>query len=347
MQNLFRFAQNYKRLIMYIRLFTRGLNFRKIINVFKVEASRIFKSEYVKGMPYLFVIDPTNVCNLRCPLCLTGAGTSNRQKGKIGFELYKDVIDQIAHYALHIFLYNWGEPLLLKNIAQLIRYAKSKGISVSISSNLSINLDRLQVEALIRSGLDRLIVSCDGCNQNTYEKYRYGGNFKKVLDNMRLLLEVQRQLKSKKPYIEWQYLLTSKNENFVREARFISKKIGIKFFSICSLIIPFGWPKEKFMHWLPSTVRASEYPNLSLHDICDPCRWLWRSMVVNWDGTVSPCCYLGDKYTDFGDLKKDSLFDIWNGSWYRTARRLFKERKMQPIVCSQCSVFKYCCSKKP
>ena len=326
-------------------LFGRNLNIKKLFNIAKVELSRMNKSEYVRGMPYFVFIDPTNICNLRCPLCITGSGKSSRYKGKMDFELYKKVIDQITEYVLHVFLYNWGEPLLLENIHQFVRYAKLNGISISISSNLNINLNRSQAEGLILAGLDRLIVSCDGHDQNSYEKYRHGGNFEKVLTNVRLLLDVERQLNTNKPYIEWQYLLTYQNEAFVERERLIAKKLGIKIFSVCPVILPFNWPKEEFRNWLPSGVFANEYPNVSAGDLCDPCWWLWRSVVINWDGTVSPCCYIDDKSEDFGNLGENPLSAIWNGNQYRTARRLFRRQKAESIICSKCDVFKYCCSK--
>lgn len=104
------FFNRIDRILLYARLFLIGITFKKFINIVIIELSRILKKEKPKAFPYLFIIDATNHCNLKCPLCLTGSGLSSREKGFANLDLYKTIVDQIEKYALHIFLYNWGEP---------------------------------------------------------------------------------------------------------------------------------------------------------------------------------------------------------------------------------------------
>ncbi len=72
-----------------------------------------------------------------------------------------------------------------------------------------------------------------------------------------------------------------------------------------------------------------------------PCWWLWRAIVVNWDGTVVPCCNLNCDDYGFGDFKTHSLEEIWNSKAYVAARKLSLGKNTQmDLICKQCDVIK-------
>ena len=89
----------------------------------------------LKSKPYHYVIEPTNVCNLHCPLCSTGTDESTREKGILKLENFKKLIDQIKDFVLQISLQNWGESTMVKDFPKMVRYATDAGI-FSISPNL-------------------------------------------------------------------------------------------------------------------------------------------------------------------------------------------------------------------
>lgn len=298
------------------------------------------KTKHVSAFPYLYIIDPTNICNLKCPLCLTGAGLGRQRKGTANLQTFKNFVDQIADYAIHVFLYNWGEPLLVRNIHEFIEYVKVKGITASISTNLSFPIGRDRAEGLITSGLDRLVVSCDGCDQASYETYRRGGQFSTVLKNISLLLDIRKSLKRKRPYIEWQFLLTGRNEGYTVQAKKVAENIGVDFFSIGTALLPFGYRADQYPEWIASHRRSSPFPDIADSDLCNPCWWLWRAAVINWDGTVSPCCYTDDERGIFGNIEKDQFLTIWNNHRFKNARGLFSKTRDGTFPCSSCSVFK-------
>jgi len=123
------------------------------------------------------MIEPTNYCNLKCPLCPTGAGLIRREKAAMSFEDFKKILDNLGNQIIHLRLWNWGEPLLNKELPKMIKYAKSKNIYVNTSTNSSF-LNKENVRELTNSGLDHLIVSLDGASEETYSLYRKNGNFK-------------------------------------------------------------------------------------------------------------------------------------------------------------------------
>ena len=92
----------------------------------------------LKSKPYHIEIEPTNICNLHCPLCSTGVDAITRPKQKIKLENFKKLVDEIKDTTLMIALQNWGEPTLVKDLPKMIRYATDAGIWTHMSTNFSI-----------------------------------------------------------------------------------------------------------------------------------------------------------------------------------------------------------------
>ena len=69
------------------------------------------------------MIEPTNECNLRCPLCPTGAGKLKRAKGQMSFELYRRILAELDGSLERLMLYNYGEPFLHPRILDMMAEA--------------------------------------------------------------------------------------------------------------------------------------------------------------------------------------------------------------------------------
>ena len=99
--------------------------------------------------------------------------------------------------------------------------------------------------------------------------------------------------------------------------------------------------------WYPVTVRGRAYtPDVELQfgqaNKPSPCFYLYRSMVVNPDGGVSPCCVVSNRATDFGQLPAADITQFWNNDRYQSARALFSPRealRRVPTVCEGCDIF--------
>jgi hypothetical protein len=90
---------------------------RRLLNLLLVEAEYRLRRTRVAGRPYVLVIDPTNVCNLRCPLCPTGLLQAGRKGQMIEWETFTRAVDMMAPWAYKVNLFNWGEPLLHSHIS--------------------------------------------------------------------------------------------------------------------------------------------------------------------------------------------------------------------------------------
>ena len=164
----------------------------------KKRKSKLFKFlglSKVPSLPFILGIDTGNICNLKCPLCPTGLGDSGKNKGFLSFQHFKKIFDQLKESLLIVNLFNWGEPLLNKELIKIINYIKSEKKSVKVITSTNLNVeDNELLENLINSGIDKIIVSCDGASQETYGKYRVDGDFDLVVQNMRFLVEKNQKL---------------------------------------------------------------------------------------------------------------------------------------------------------
>ena len=318
---------------------------KKLYNLCRIELQLRFGRTKVSGYPYEWEIDTTNICQLKCPLCHTGLGTVNRQKGVMHFDLFKKTIDEIKDYCIWLSLYSWGEPFLNKEIDKYVAYAHDANIATIMSTNLNKPLTPEMAEAIVRSGLDSMIISLDGTTQEVYEIYRVGGYLNRVLDNIKLLAQKKNGLGSKTPFLEWQFIVMRQNEHQIPEARQMAKDLGIDDIVFKNVDFPHGEDDPKLAEqWLPTVsdgFRRAQPFDKPYKENGLRCWRLWRSGVVNWDGGYAPCCYLTDAEDDFGNLNTHSIKEIWNNTRYSTARKLFNENYVPTtkIGCLNCNVY--------
>ena len=323
----------------------RHWSIKKLLNFFRIEAQLMLGSTKVSGYAYEWELDTTNICQLKCPLCHTGLGNVNRQKGTMHFDLFKKTVDEIKDYCIWLSLYSWGEPFLNKEIDRYVAYAHDANIATIISSNLNKPLTPDMAERLVKSGLDVLIVSLDGTTQDVYEVYRVGGHLDWVLNNIKLIVQKKEELGSKTPYIEWQYIVMRQNEHQVDDAQRLAKELGVDGIVFKEVDFPHGEEDTELAErWLPASVSAPrrESPfEKPYHEGGARCWRLWRSGVVNWDGGYAPCCYLTDASDDFGEVNTQSIKEIWNNEQYVTARGLFKDgfAPNTYVGCLNCNVY--------
>ncbi len=326
--------------IQSIRHLTRRHNsLRKFVNFCIVEIEKILKREHLISRPYSLYVDPTNFCNLRCPLCATGQGGNFKQKGKLELFLFRKIIDELSPYLYNIRLFNWGEPFLNEQIFEMIAYATQKNIGTIVSSNFNI-FNSSNAHRLIDSGLDHLIISLDGTTQAVYEKYRVGGDLNKVLENIRMLVSAKKEKESLLPFIEIQFLVMRHNEHQIDEMKEIASDLGVNHVSFVPIFVNVKSKKQR-EKWLPSNPEFSRYSYIKWQDKFlqrgKTCDWLYRLAVMDWDGTVLPCCHYTESGISFGSISEKSFRDVWNGHEFTEGRRVFScKMKNRDHICGRC-----------
>lgn len=325
--------------------------------------TKLMKSSVV-SYPYYLVIDPTNICNLKCPLCPTWQDSQARPKGTMSLKTFRHIFDEIGPYVFAVNLCNWGEPFLNPDLSGIIRHARQYNIVIGLSTNLNSLSDETAGE-ITRSGIDILVISLDGASQETYSRYRRNGDFSRVIENIRKLNAGKIPGRSF-PLLVWQFLVNKYNENEIEKARVMAGDLGMIFLPSPmrtsmgkELLMPLYDRVREIEDWLPENPGYNKYsreiqPGTRTRQAS--CKWLWNSTVINWDGSLSPCCGVFEKSWDFSSCCSDAsgepmtVHKAWNSPRYKLARRLvaaymkksdrlsslMSESEQERLICANC-----------
>jgi len=282
------------------------------INTASFIVSGITKKNIVWGYPSIVNIEPTNICNLRCPLCITGSMQMKRPHGHMKFEHFKKFVDQVADRIIYITLYHQGEPYLNKQFNDMVAFAKSKGVYVATSTNAHFFTPEL-CEKIVESGLDSMIISLDGVTQESYATYRVLGQLDTVLEGIRTLVAAKRRMKKKTPYLFLQFLVMKHNEHEIPQVKKLARELGVDRLLIKTTQV---MTLEEAKKWLPENDKYRRYEltedEFKVKQGQGVCPRPWMTTLVDWDGQVVPCCF--DKNGDYamGSMAANEDFDsIW------------------------------------
>ncbi len=320
-------------------VFGKGFTPKRFVNFLMIEAQQRRFSESVRGKPYSVFIDPVNVCVLQCPLCGTGRGEVARARQRMPAEDFIRYLAPLADTLYSVKLYNYGEPFLNPELPAMVRWCRERRIATQVNSNLNV-LTPQQADEIVDAGLDRLVVSFDGLSQEAYRSYRRGGSIDAVRENLDLINLAKGKRDRRYPEIILQYLITRHNEHEYNRIRDFAASVKAQFFPQPITIDPKN--NEQVVEWLPSNDEYTHYlreGGIKKKSRPDRhCGFLWNDIVINVDGGISPCCHLYYKSTDFGNLNEAPFGRIWNNEHFRTARRLFRERRIidPESVCGRC-----------
>lgn len=301
--------------------------------------SILIKRPVVWGYPTAISIEPTNRCNLRCPECATGNKSLKRKIGDIDYQTFKKVIDETYPYLTSIILYFQGEPFLHPQLAALIKYASDKHIYTMLSTNGHF-LSAEKCRAIIEAKLDKIIVSVDGTDEETYSVYRKGGNFPKVIKGISNMVSLKTELKSKIPVIDIQFILMKHNEHQVNAIKKLTKDLGAnKALIKTAQITDF----EKNGDLLPSQDKHARYRSFGRDEyrikgkMKNKCLRIWQSLVVLHDGGVVPCCFDKDADHSIGDVSGNSVIEIWKNNAFQNFRKKVLTNRKEIQICTNCT----------
>ena len=325
-----------------INLFSK-LSFRRSWNGAKVLSSyyisKWFKKPVQWGMPVSISFEPTTSCNLRCPECPSGLRAFTRPTGMLQKNFFKDTIDQIHKELLYLVFYFQGEPYLNPDFLEMVKYASSKKIYTATSTNAHYLNDE-NAKRTIESGLDRLIISIDGTTQDVYEQYRVGGRLDKVLEGTRNIVRWKKEMKSKTPFIVFQFLVVKPNEHQIEDVKKLAAEIGVDdvWFKTAQ-VYDFENDPNKL---IPSIDKYSRYKKTNngyafKGKLANHCWRLWHDPVITWDGVVAPCCFDKDAQHRLGDLKQKSFKEIWKNGEYKKFRTAILKGRRNIDICANCS----------
>ncbi len=321
----------------------RKLSFRKLLNILIVQLSyalsNLLKKPLVWGKPWFVSIEPASVCNLSCPQCPVGKGDIKRNKSFMDLNDYKELLEEISGTTAMLSLYFQGEPLMHKEFAEFVRLATENNIYTQTSTNGQLMTEDICRE-LVGAGLDRIIISLDGTDQESYQAYRRGGDFQKVADGIRILNRVRMETGSKKPFIIVQFLVFRHNHKQVSGVKAMAKNLGADKVWIKSAQIEYP---ESAGEWIPESTDYSRYEknargNWKLSGkLRNRCKRLWQATVITSDGLVVPCCFDKRAAYPMGSAGEQSIARIWKNRSYQDFRKQVLTKRKDIEICTNCT----------
>jgi radical SAM protein with 4Fe4S-binding SPASM domain len=320
------------------------ITFKKAWNALKVLGSYQISKWTGKpvqwGYPVSISFEPTTSCNLRCPECPSGLREFTRPTGMLDQTFFNNTIDDIHQHLLYLIFYFQGEPFLHPHFLDMVKYAHEKGIYTATSTNAHYLTDE-KAKQTVESGLDRLIISVDGTTQEVYQQYRVGGKLDKVLEGAAHIVKWKKQLKSKTPFIFFQFLVVKPNEHQIEEIKKLGAEIGVDQVRFKTAQV-YDYQQDP-NQLIPTIQKYSRYKkdkqgnNVVKSGLSNHCWKLWHANVITWDGLVVPCCFDKDAMHQLGNLKNQSLKQIWNNDNYKQFRKELMTSRKNIDICSNCS----------
>ncbi len=292
--------------------------------------------------PFVLQIEPSSLCNISCRFCPVGkyhpASKKSHDRGMLSMELFEKAIDGLADFdkpIKSIHLYGNGEPLLNKNFAKMVNYAKTCGnVEFVDTTTNGMLLNQRKIDAIIGAKIDKINISVNGLNAEQY--FRFTGakiNYDGFLSNLMYL-----------------YTNRGKSKIFIKSiSEFYSKEEKNKFFDLFSPLADSIYLENLTDPWPDHDVEASMgvKSSKSAHSsiiidkyVCCP---IFYTLVMNFDGTFSLCCVDWKNQLIIGDLKKNSIKEIWNSErLYAHQVQHLKGERFRNTVCRHCNQISQC-----
>ena len=314
--------------------------------------------------PFFVSVEPAAVCQLHCPACPVGlrnhlSPITNHQspplQGRPGGashfmskEVWQRVLSEAAKTAYVMQFYFQGEPLLNKDLPAMIAEAHAAGLYTIVSTNAQA-LTPEMAEALVQSGLNRIIVSMDGLTEASYNAYRIGGSLEKVKAALRYLRAAKSSIKNNRqsivhrqssnrqsPLIELQCLRLKTNEHEWNTFKRQYKALGADRLTFKTAQLYDYADGHPLMPTDPRYSRYTKGADGRYHRKARVpwCLRVWSGVVITVTGDVLPCCYDKAHAYAYGNILESSLHELIHND---KARAFFRAAQHEiPDICKEC-----------
>lgn len=262
-------------------------------------------------------------CNARCTMC--SVSEWKRKHGQMDMDLFNNIIDQVKDFKEEIFqfaLFLDGEPLLDDKLHERIDISKKNYIkNVGFTTNGFLFNKNDRIKNILESNPDWIVVSFDSLIKEHYEKIRVRLNYERTLDNIHELIK-QRNLKNKKTTICIRYIEQQINKSQFKEYfDYFSKILNNELDEI-------HFAKEH--NW-----GIGEAQNIGT----SKCHFIYNRFVIMKDGSVPLCCIDFNAEELMGNVKDESILNIFNSEKWNNYRNIHSANNRKKIkICENCNI---------
>lgn len=281
---------------------------------------RTYRRRALERIPSEVNVETTSVCNARCTMCPIDKIT--RPKRPMDFGLFEKIVkDCIGSGVRSIKLHNYGEPLLTPRFDKMLHFIRknSRDIDIQFATNGAL-LDERWANVLILQRVNKVLITIDGFKKETYEEVRKGLSYDKVVKNVKKLKDIKKRHEAKYPEIVVEIIEMEQTRDeigdFVKYWENFADQVIVARYSS----------------------RAGELGEVGSSRSEGPCFRLWKQLVVTNTGEVALCCTDWNCSMVLGDMRTQTLREIWQGPLLKELRRKHLDGKAAEIpICSRCS----------
>ena len=297
-----------------------------------------------KKRPKRIRLEASSVCQLKCPTC----PNTNKEilpivgKGFLQLSNFQKLLYENPWIA-EIELSNFGEIFLNPDLLGIIKHAYER--KVVLTANNGVNLNNVEsavLEGLVKYKFKSMTCSIDGVSNETYKRYRIGGNYDVVLENIKKINLFKKQYKSRYPLLTWQFVVFGYNEHEIPIAQKLADELDMNFQLKLSWDTKFSPVRDQnFIRKEVGAASRKEYKEkYGVHYMQRICHQLWDEPQINWDGKILGCCRNLSK--DFGENAfTDGLLESLNSEMINYARDMLQgsQNGRDDIPCTTCAVY--------
>jgi len=330
----------------------------------------------IEDGPKVVFIEVTNRCNLLCQTCPRTYFDREPLKSLSLNEFIK-IAEQFPNMQRAL-LHGIGEPLLNRELPEIIKYLKGRNVEVIINSNGTLLSPQWQ-EKLIKSGLDQYRCSIDGAKAETYARIRGADLLPKLKRGLGGLIKTKERLGAPKPVVSIWCVATRENLQELPDLLRLAADLGVLEVYMQRLVY-FASDAEKQFGMARDDLAIFGHDQNEEDQIIEECTELsvklgikflasggrdpinslaaarpsdfapwqacmrpWTTAYVTANGSCLPCCispFATDDYDSLilGNLLERPFSEIWNGNLYQNFRTDLLSEHPHP-ACASCGVY--------
>jgi len=285
------------------------------------------------GYPLTVILELVNRCDLQCVMCYQGF-RNHAEKFTVNEEILDKIFNDFEKNKLPALMLTSSEPLLYKQIDKVLTRAKEAQImDIFLFSNGTL-LNEKNSEMILNSSVTRLFISVDAATEETYNKVRIPvskrllekNRLEKLEKNIKKFIEMRNSRKQTLPLTRVSFVALEENKHEVEMFKNKWKNIvdSVEIQRETSIEI---YDKLKNL----KKNGSAENNNRTKYNCNKP----WGDMAIYSDGTIGPCCNLVGRKTPIGNIKDNSISEIWNGDKMNLIREGFINNNPNK-VCKLC-----------
>ncbi len=320
-QRITRARQNFGERLL---LEEKGERYRR----YREEWGVVSRRERVSEFPLYLQFEFLPHCNLSCATCLHGYPASRRDylaiESVLDRQLFARVLAEAAsHGCPSIAFHNNNEPLLLQDLEERIEMAGRAGFLDLILTTNATLLTPERSRRLLASGLTKLSFSLDAQSSQTYKSLRRNNDFLKVRKNILTFLNLKKELGYQLPVTRVSFVMTGLNCHEAKDFEaYWQKKVDIVEFQNIQVL-------EGLTEHLPPC-GAEPYAGFA-------CNSPWQQLVIRGNGDVLPCCSFYGAELVLGNIRSQTLHELWHGKMMNELRAGLAEGRYDLTPCRRCA----------